>query len=83
MGEGDFEELPDGVGFAGGDDVVGGGVLLEHEPHGADVVAGEAPVALGVEVAHAQFLLRAELDAGDGVGDFAGDEFFAAAGIRG
>ena len=79
VGEGDLEEVAHGVGASGGDDVVVGGFLLEHEPHGADVVAGEAPVALGVEVAHAQLFLVAEFDAGDGVGDFAGDEFFAAA----
>ena len=42
------------MGLAGGDDVVVGLVLLEHQPHGPDVVAGESPVALGVEVAHDQ-----------------------------
>ena len=38
-----------------------------------------APVALGVEVAQEELILEAELDAGDGAGDFAGDEGFAAA----
>ena len=37
-------------------DVVVGLVLLEHQPHRLDVVAGEAPVALGVEVAERQLV---------------------------
>ena len=64
--------------FAGGDDVVVGDVLLQHQPHGAHVVPGVAPVAFGVEVAQVQGVLRAEVDAGDGAGDLAGDEGFAA-----
>ena len=73
------EELADAVGLAGGDDVVVGLVLLEHQPHRLDVVAGEAPVALGVQVAQEQLVLQALLDAGGGAGDLAGDERLAAA----
>ena len=51
LGERDVEQLADRVRLAGGDDVVVGLVLLQHPPHRLDVVAGEAPVALGVEVA--------------------------------
>ncbi len=54
--------------------------LLEHQPHRFDVIAGEAPVAFGVEVAEIQFFLESFLDAGGGAGDFAGDKCFAAAG---
>ena len=36
--EGDLAQLAHGVRLAGGDDVVVGLVLLEHEPHGLDVV---------------------------------------------
>ena len=64
VAEGELAELPHRVGLAGGDHVVVGLVLLEHQPHGLDVVAGEAPVALGVEVAEAQLVGQAELDAG-------------------
>jgi len=78
-GEAFFDPLADGVGFAGGDDEVLGFFLLEHEVHGFDVITCEAPVAFGVEVAHEEFVLQAELDAGGGAGDFAGDEGFAAA----
>ena len=49
------------MGFAGGDDVIVGLVLLQHQPHRLDVVAGEAPVALGVEVAEEQLVLQAAL----------------------
>ena len=48
-------------------DVVAGLILLEHQPHRAHVVAGEAPVARGVQVAQAQLGRQAELDAGDAV----------------
>jgi hypothetical protein len=37
-----------------------------------------APVAQGVQVAEVEAVLQAELDAGDGAGDLAGDEGFAA-----
>jgi hypothetical protein len=47
--------------------------------HGADVVLGVAPVALGVEVAEVEGVLQALLDAGGGAGDLAGDEGLAAA----
>ena len=72
--EGGVEELADGVGLAGGDHVVVGDVLLEHQPHGLDVVAREAPVACGVEVAERDRVLQAELDARQRVRDLAGDE---------
>ena len=52
--ERDLAELAHRVRLAGGSDVVVGRVLLQHPPHHLDVVAGEAPVALGVEVAQAQ-----------------------------
>jgi hypothetical protein len=42
----------------GGDDEIVGVVLLEHQPHRLDVVAGEAPVALGIEVAEEQLVLE-------------------------
>ena len=74
------QEFADAVGFAGGDDEILRFVLLEHQPHGFDIIAGEAPVALGVEIAEVEFLLQAFFDAGGCAGDFSGDECFAAAG---
>jgi hypothetical protein len=78
--EGDFEEFADGMGFASGDDVIIRGVLLEHQPHGLDIIFGIAPVAFGVEVAEVEFVLLFGDNAGNGTGDFAGDEGFASAG---
>ena len=45
------DELLDAVQLSGRDDEVVGLVLLEHEPHRADVVARVAPVAPRLEVA--------------------------------
>ena len=56
-------------------DVVAGLVLLEHAPLHLDVIAGEAPVSLGVDVADPQTLVKAVGDASGGHGDFPGDEF--------
>src|SRR5205085_11466329 len=53
--------------------------LLKHLPDGADVVAAEAPISLGVEIAEPEFLGEPELDLGDALGNLAGDEFPAAA----
>ncbi|EEF93696.1 hypothetical protein CATMIT_01671, partial [Catenibacterium mitsuokai DSM 15897] len=78
VAEGDLAHVAHGGGLAGGDDVIVGFGLLGHQPHRLDVIAGEAPVALGVDVAQAQFLLLAQLDPGDRVGDLAGDELDAA-----
>lgn len=55
VGKRRFEKLPYRVSFTRGDDVVIRGCLLEHPPHGFDVIAGKAPVTLGVEVAQVEF----------------------------
>src|ERR1035437_700528 len=72
-------ELLHGPFLTGADDVVVGLVLLQHAPHRVDVVAGEAPVAVRMQVAEPQFARAAELDARDSVGDFARHELEAAA----
>ena len=73
-----FHQLLHRVGLAGADDVVLRRVLLQHAPHRVDVVAGESPVALGIEVAHAQLGRQTELDACHGVRDLASHELDAA-----
>ena len=78
MPEGDLAGAADGVRLAGRDHVVVRLVLLQHQPHRAHVVAGEAPVALRVEVAEAKLGGRAELDARHAVGDLARHELQAA-----
>ena len=52
---------------------------MEHEPLHLHVVAGVAPVAQGVEVAHEQALLQPSIDARQAAGDLAGHERLTAA----
>src|SRR5262245_62894095 len=78
MAERELCELADGVRLAGREHEVLGLVLLEHPPHPVDVLAGEAPVALAVEVAELEIGGEPELDAGDAVRDLPGHELEAA-----
>ena len=78
MGERLFHQFLHGMRLAGGDDEVVRLVLLEHQPHGVDVVAGKAPVAAGVAVAQHELVSKAQLDARHAVGHLAGDELDAA-----
>ena len=77
---GGIDEVPHRVLHAGGDDKILGLRLLQHEPLHFHVVPGVAPVPLGVQVAQVEAVLQAELDAGQGPGDLAGDEGLAADG---
>ena len=64
--------------FPGADHEVVRGVLLEDAPDGIHVFGGIAPVAAGVEIAEEEGVLLSGEDGGDGPGDLAGDEGFAA-----
>src|SRR5215203_6900810 len=55
------QKVGDGSRFARRDDVVVRLVLLEHEPHRLDVVAGKAPVPPRLEVTEIELVLQAEL----------------------
>ena len=59
LGEGRFGELADRMGLAGGQDIIVALRLLQHQPHAAGVFARMAPVALGVEIAEVQPILKA------------------------
>ena len=74
MIEGHLHQVANGMADSGGDDVVVGLALLEHQPHRLDVVAGKSPVARGVEIAEEQLVGPSQLDAGDAVRDLARDE---------
>ena len=78
--EGQPAQLADLVRLPRRDDEVVGRVLLDHEPHGAHVVGGVAPVALGVEVAERQLLVEVVRDTRHTVGHFARHELEAAPG---
>ena len=60
-------------------DVIARLVLLQHAPLHLNVVAGETPVSLGIDVADPQAFVKAMGDAGSGHGDFACHEFKASA----
>lgn len=64
--------------LAGGDDDVVRLVLLQHQVHGLDVVAGVAPVAERVEVAEVEVPFEPEQDARHRTPDLARDKGFAA-----
>ena len=53
--EGEFNQLPDAPLHTGGDHIVVRLLLLEHQPHGLDIVFGVTPVTLGIEVAEPEF----------------------------
>ena len=65
---------------AGGDDVVLRPILLQYQPHRADIVAREAPVAAGAQVAVAERVGQPQLDARHAVRHLARDELQAATG---
>ena len=56
VAEGHLDQVAHRVALAGGDDVVVGRRLLQHQPHRPDVVAGEAPVAVRFEVAEGELV---------------------------
>src|SRR3989442_11476902 len=74
MREGQFSELPYGMLFAGGDDVVFGLVLLQHKPHSPHVLARMAPVSTRIQIAQPDFFRQAELDPCGLGGDLSRDE---------
>src|SRR4051812_17323056 len=74
MLECNFDEVPDGVTFARGNDEVLRSALLEHQPHRAHVIGGKAPVATCIEIPENNRISDPELDSRDRVADLAGDE---------
>jgi hypothetical protein len=77
--EGHLGELTDADRAPRRDDIVRRRVL-QHGPHGPDVVARKAPVAPGIEVAEVHAVLQAVLDAPDGPRDLPGHERLATPG---
>src|SRR6266542_3522059 len=66
------------VRLACGDDIVLRLFLLQHRPHGLDVVLRVAPVAARLEIAEIEPILQAVLDPADGPRDLARDEGLSA-----
>jgi hypothetical protein len=67
------------VHFPGGNDIIVGLVLLEHQPHGLDIFGSIAPVAQGIKIAKIKAILQAAMNARDRHGDFTGNKGFTAA----
>ena len=78
--EGDLDARPNRIRYACGDDEVLRGVVLQHQPHRTDVVAGVAPVTLSVEVAERQLVDQSEFYRGCVPGDLPGNELESASG---
>src|SRR5438094_7664870 len=78
--EGGLDELPHRVLLPGRDHVVFRFVLLKHQPHRADVLAGMPPVTSGLQIAEPQLLRQAELDSRGMGGNLPGDELEATTG---
>ena len=72
--EGDFKHVADTVGFTGGQNVVIGFCLLQHEPHRIYVVSGESPIALRVEISHQKFATEPATDSRNLVSNFSRNE---------
>jgi hypothetical protein len=56
--EGELDEVTYAVRLSSGDDVVVGLLLLQHQPHRLDIVAGEAPISLRFEVSQIKLALK-------------------------
>ncbi len=56
MPKGGFQELFHRVRLAGRDHIIVRLVLLQHQPHGLDVITGKAPVTARIEIPQPQFI---------------------------
>src|SRR5215471_299767 len=72
--EGSLHQFLNAMSFAGGDHKVIGLRLLQHEPHGADVVACKTPISPGVKVPHLELVDQPELDPGYVLSNFTRDK---------
>ena len=57
MMKGNFKEITNRMAPSGRYDIVVRFVLLEHEPHRMDVVAGKTPIPRNIHIAHGQNVL--------------------------
>src|ERR1700730_5263628 len=76
--ERELDENAHAVRLAGGDDVVVWLLLLQHQPHGLDIVTRKAPIALRFEVSQVELVLKTLTDAAYRPGHLTRDESLAA-----
>src|SRR5215470_5738735 len=78
--EGRSNEVTNTMRRTGGNHVILRRILLEHEPHGLNVVSCKAPIAFRIQVAQYQLILQALLDSRYTLGYLACHKFAASAG---
>src|SRR6266851_548393 len=76
--EGELDEIVHTVRLTGGDDIIVWLVLLQHQPHRLDIVAGKTPISLCGEVSQVDLVLQTLADPADGPGHLARNEGLAA-----
>src|SRR5579872_7289198 len=75
VSEGRVDKIACRVTDSHSDDVIPRLRILKHEPHGANVVAGETPVAPGIQISQHQLVGQAQLDASHPVTHLSWEEF--------
>src|SRR5713101_9056930 len=73
-GKGLLNKLFNGMGLPRAHHIVSGLLLLEHQPHRLHIIAGKAPVPLGIQIAQMQLRGQPQLDPRYPIADLAGDE---------
>src|SRR3989338_1072934 len=74
-----FRELPHGMSFIGGQEVIVRLVLLEYKPHTFHKVFGVTPISFGVQIAQIKPFFFAQFYARQTSGYFSGNESFSPA----
>src|SRR3984893_3804611 len=77
--EGELDQIAHAVRLPGRYDVVVGFLLLQHQPHRLDIVAGKAPIALRFEISKIELVLKTLSDSADRAGNLSRDEGLATA----
>src|SRR5580693_4664766 len=72
--EGELDQTAHAVRLPGRYDVVVGVLLLQHQPHRLDIVAGKAPIALRFEISKIELVLKTLSYSADRAGNLSRDE---------
>src|SRR5262249_26510868 len=72
MIEGDLHKLLHTVSLSCSNDVIVRFFLLQHQPHGSNIIAGKAPISFCPKVAEAHFCSQSQLDLSDPMGNLTG-----------
>src|ERR1019366_3547922 len=73
-----IEEFSNAMSLTSADDVIIGDILLEHHPHGTDIIRRVAPVPARLHVSNVELVLQSELDVRNRAGDLPRHESLAA-----